>query len=204
VHLWRDLRLVVGLPGLWNYDLRRSLTSHMSNELKKDSVVIDAILGHENNSSLGHYLHVSFDAMTEPIQRYADWLCGLSSQPEGPTTQEKEEHLELVPVSAEEDKQRLQSLSGRERDVLAWFARGESCTNIAARLRLSLAAVHGYRAGLLRKLRLTSTVGLIHYAIEHKADLPPVLAPTVVSPIMSAPMPIAYRSQSVERDEWPG
>src|SRR6185295_4124613 len=25
VHLWRDLRLVVGLPGLWNYDLRRSL-----------------------------------------------------------------------------------------------------------------------------------------------------------------------------------
>src|SRR6185295_16358909 len=89
----------------------------------------------------------SFDAMTKPIQRYADWLCGLSGQPEGPTTQEQGEHQEPLHGSATEDKQRLQSLSGRERDVLAWFARGESCTNIAARLRLSLGAVNGYRAG---------------------------------------------------------
>lgn len=76
-HLWHDLRLTVNLPGLWNYDLRRSLATHMSNELKIDSAVIDAILGHENTGSLGHYLHVSFDAMTGPIQHYADWLCGL-------------------------------------------------------------------------------------------------------------------------------
>src|SRR6185295_7593440 len=75
VHLWRDFRLVVGLPGLWNYDLRRSLATHMSNELNYSDAKIDAILGHEKTSSLGHYLHVSFDAMCEPIQRYADWLC---------------------------------------------------------------------------------------------------------------------------------
>ena len=137
-------------------------------------------------------LHVSFDAMTEPIQRYADWLCGLRGQLEEPTIQEKEEHQEPVRVSAEEDAQRLQSLSGRERDVLAWFARGESCTNIAARLRLSLGAVNGYRAGLLRKLNLTSTVALVHYAVQHHADLPSVIAPPVVSPILSAVVPIVY------------
>lgn len=79
VHLWRDLRLRLGLEGLWNYDLRRSLATHMSNELKIDSAVIDAILGHENTSSLGHYLHVSFDAMTGPIQQYADWLYGVGA-----------------------------------------------------------------------------------------------------------------------------
>jgi len=204
VHLWRDFRLVVGLPGLWNYDLRRSLATHMSNELNYSDAKIDAILGHEKTSSLGHYLHVSFDAMCEPIQQYADWLCGLSGQPEGPTTQKQGKHQEPLHVSAAKDKQRLQSLSGRERDVLAWFAQGQSCSDIAARLRLSLGAVNSYRAGLLRKLGLTSTVALVHYAVQHHADLPPVLAPPLVVPMPSAPMPIAYRSHSVEREEWPG
>jgi integrase/recombinase XerD len=74
---WHDIRLIVGLPGLWNYDLRRSMASHMSNELDTSDAKIDAILGHEKTSSLGHYLHVSFDAMTEPIQAYAEWLMAL-------------------------------------------------------------------------------------------------------------------------------
>jgi integrase len=78
---WRDLRKTLGLTGLWNYGLRRSLATILSNELKYRDAVIDAILGHEKTTSLGHYLHVSFDAMTEPIQHYADWLCGLSTQP---------------------------------------------------------------------------------------------------------------------------
>src|ERR1041384_5681512 len=78
---WRDLREIIGIPGLWNYDLRRSLATILSNELKYRDAVIDAILGHEKTTSLGHYLHVSFDAMTEPIQHYADWLCGLQRDP---------------------------------------------------------------------------------------------------------------------------
>lgn len=81
VHLWHDLRLVVGLHGLWNYDLRRSMATHMSNEMNYADAKIDAILGHEKPTSLGHYLHVSFDAMTEPIQHYADWLCGMQTRP---------------------------------------------------------------------------------------------------------------------------
>lgn len=83
VHRWHELRLMLRIQGLWNYDLRRSLATHMSNELNYSDAKIDAILGHEKTSSLGHYLHVSFDAMTGPIQHYADWLCGLGvvSQP---------------------------------------------------------------------------------------------------------------------------
>lgn len=86
VHQWHDLRLIVGLRGLWNYDLRRSLSSHLSNELDYSDAKIDAILGHEKKTSLGHYLHVSFDAMTKPIQQYADWLCGLTQQAVKPAT----------------------------------------------------------------------------------------------------------------------
>lgn len=74
---WHEIRLTVGLNGLWNYDLRRSLASHLSNELNYADAKIDAILGHEKTTSLGHYLHVSFDAMTGPIQSYANWICKL-------------------------------------------------------------------------------------------------------------------------------
>jgi len=84
VRRWHDFRLIVGIPGLWNYDLRRSLATILSNELHYADAVIDAILGHEKTTALGHYLHVSFDAMTMPIQHYADWLCGLREQRQEP------------------------------------------------------------------------------------------------------------------------
>src|SRR5262249_12213696 len=60
VRRWHDLRLTLSLHGLHNYDLRRSLASHLSNELDYSDAKIDAILGHEKKTSLGHYLHVSF------------------------------------------------------------------------------------------------------------------------------------------------
>ena len=64
------------------------------------------------------------------------------------------------------------------------------------------------------KLHLTNTTVLLRYAMAHQAYLPlpgsvqptplPVLAPAVVSPMSPAPAAIAYRSHSVEREEWPG
>lgn len=77
VHLWRDLRLILGLRGLWHYDLRRSFVSYMSNTLKYPRDLVKAIIGHIDNSAYGHYNVIPFDALTEPIQHYADWLCGL-------------------------------------------------------------------------------------------------------------------------------
>src|ERR1043165_6188886 len=95
---WRSLRMTLGMTGLWNYDLRRSLATHMSNELDYSDAKIDAILGHEKTTSLGHYLHVSFDAMTKPIQHYADWLCELSTGP----AESRGESQEPVRVSGRE------------------------------------------------------------------------------------------------------
>ena len=84
---WRDLRLILGITGLWNYDLRRTLASCLSNELHvDDDVTIGAILNHADGSALSHYCFKSFDSLTGPIQAYADWvwnLPGTIPEPEG-------------------------------------------------------------------------------------------------------------------------
>ena len=112
------------------------------------------------------------------------------------------------------DQQEPPTLTAREGEVLELFAKGLSVTDIAGAWGLSYQCISTYRSRLLRKLHLTSTAGLIAYAIEHQIDRPllvsvqptplPVLAPAVVSPMSPAPMPIAYRSHRMEREEWPG
>jgi hypothetical protein len=71
------LRTLLGITGLWNYDLRRTLATVMSNELGYDDATIRAILNHHDTTALGHYRFKSFDSLTAPMQRYADWLWGL-------------------------------------------------------------------------------------------------------------------------------
>jgi len=108
------------------------------------------------------------------------------------------------------DQQEPPTLTAREGEVLELFAKGLSVTDIAGAWGLSYQCISTYRSRLLRKLHLTSTAGLIAYAIEHQADKPvpipppPVIAPPVVVPMMPVPMPIAHRSHRVEREEWPG
>jgi integrase len=83
VRRWHELRLMLGINGLWNYDLRRSLATHLSNELHYDDVTIRAILNHSDGSALSHYCFKSFDSLVKPIQEYADWLCGLKQASNG-------------------------------------------------------------------------------------------------------------------------
>lgn len=75
--IWGETRKTLGLTGLWNYDLRRTLATSMSNALGYDDSTIRAILNHTDASALGHYRFKSFDSLLEPIQKYADWLTGL-------------------------------------------------------------------------------------------------------------------------------
>ena len=74
---WHELRLILSIHGLWTYDLRRTLASYLSNELKVDDSTIRAILNHNDTSALSHYRHKTFDSLTDPIQYYADWLWSL-------------------------------------------------------------------------------------------------------------------------------
>jgi len=152
VQHWHDLSLLLGLHGLWNYDLRRTLACYLSNELGYDDVTIRAILNHADGSSLGHYCFKSFDSLKQPIQAYADWLWALKQEPAGARDEPAPLHRRPVvpfpvhplppppvlvpPVAEVSDEKDPPTLSAREGEVLAWFAQGQSCTAIAGQLGL--------------------------------------------------------------------
>lgn len=78
---WAALRKGLEIQAnLWNYDLRRTLASYLGNELKYDDKTIQAILNHYDGRAISHYYHVSFDALTSVVQRYADWLYSLTAE----------------------------------------------------------------------------------------------------------------------------
>ena len=61
-------------------------------------------------------------------------------------------------------------LTRRERQTLAWLARGVSNKEIARALDLAESTVKVHAQSILRKLNLSSRVQAAIYAIEHKID----------------------------------
>ncbi len=61
-------------------------------------------------------------------------------------------------------------LTRRERETLAWLARGVSNKEIARALKLAESTVKVHVQSILRKLNLSSRVQAAIYAIEHKID----------------------------------
>ncbi len=94
---WQELRVVLKITGLWTYDIRRTLSCHMSNELHRDDITIRAILNHQDGSALSHYCFKSFDSLCGPIQQYADWLCSLK----GPAASAPPARLRVADRSAQ-------------------------------------------------------------------------------------------------------
>ena len=186
---WRDLRLILGITGLWNYDLRRTLASCLSNELHVDDVTIRAILNHSDGSALSHYCFKSFDSLTKPIQQYADWLWALKestsvSEPTPPAST-RVAPREAIPfpsqpftpptVSEPARHSVMRPLTGRERQILALLAAGRSYAEIAETLTLSIYTVGSYRGRLLDRLQLTTTGELIAYARKYELTTLPML-----------------------------
>ena len=64
----------------------------------------------------------------------------------------------------------IESLTPRERQTLAWLARGVSNKEIARALDLAESTVKVHVQSILRKLNLSSRVQAAIYAIEHKID----------------------------------
>jgi two-component system, NarL family, response regulator NreC len=58
-------------------------------------------------------------------------------------------------------------LSPRERQVLRLIAEGKTSKEVASALDLSVKTVDSYRAGLMAKLDIHHTAGLVRYAIRH-------------------------------------
>jgi two-component system nitrate/nitrite response regulator NarL len=67
--------------------------------------------------------------------------------------------------------QALDSLTGRERDVLLGIVQGETNKEIAARLGISHRTVETHRESLMRKLRIRTVAGLTKFALEAGLDV---------------------------------
>jgi DNA-binding NarL/FixJ family response regulator len=61
-----------------------------------------------------------------------------------------------------------ETLSDREYEVLLLIASGESLTEIASELNLSINTISTYRARIMEKMSLRNNAELIHYVIEHR------------------------------------
>jgi len=70
-------------------------------------------------------------------------------------------------VAAPDEKEPLQTLSDREMQVLRLIGQGNTPTDIADELSLSVKTISTYRSRILDKLQLENTAQLIRYAIEN-------------------------------------
>jgi len=75
--------------------------------------------------------------------------------------------LDAMPHSAE-DQAPHKSLSDREFEVFRLLAEGQSVTDIAARLHLSVKTVSTHKTKVQEKLGINSIAELVRYAMEHK------------------------------------
>ena len=69
-------------------------------------------------------------------------------------------------LEAEQRRNDLELLTGREREVLLGIVRGQTNKDIAASLGISHRTVETYRESLMRKLRIHTVAGLTRFAIE--------------------------------------
>lgn len=71
-------------------------------------------------------------------------------------------------LSEDTEKALHESLSDREFQTLLMIANGQSVSDIAAELSLSVKTVSEYRSRILAKMNLKNNAELMHYAIRHK------------------------------------
>jgi two-component system, NarL family, invasion response regulator UvrY len=77
------------------------------------------------------------------------------------------EHL-VLEMAIGFDKPRHASLSDREYQVLCMLASGNTVTEIARELSLSVKTVSTHRSRILEKMRMKTNAELMHYAIHHR------------------------------------
>lgn len=80
------------------------------------------------------------------------------------------EHLVGAVLSGGDERPPHETLSDREFEVLRLIGAGETASQIAQRLCLSVKTVSTYRARLLEKLGLENNSQLIRYVVDHGLD----------------------------------
>jgi len=76
-------------------------------------------------------------------------------------------------LTGDPDRLPHERLSDREFQVLCMLGRGQSVTEVAAALSLSVSTVHTHRAHVLEKMNLETTAQLVRYVVDHNLSESP-------------------------------
>lgn len=76
-----------------------------------------------------------------------------------------ENETDMKPETVERNL--LETLSRREREILGFVAEGKSSREIAENLMISSKTVDTYRSRLMRKINAKNVAGVIKFAIQH-------------------------------------
>ncbi|MDA0189763.1 MAG: response regulator transcription factor [Proteobacteria bacterium] len=106
--------------------------------------------------------NIETEALVDAIRRAADGESVISPQMTGKLVQGVRRPPPEARPPAEKER-----LSPREREIMAFLARGESNKEIARALDLAESTVKIHVQGILRKLGLSSRVQAAVYAVEH-------------------------------------
>jgi DNA-binding NarL/FixJ family response regulator len=114
----------------------------------------------------------SFILKSEPLQVLVEAIESLARNKPYFTAKVSEVLFSKI-VSRDERNGRCHSERGRrltlrEREIVQLLAEGKSNKEVAGVLGISVRTVETHRAGVLRKLELDSTAGLVRYAIRNK------------------------------------
>lgn len=74
-------------------------------------------------------------------------------------------------ISEDGTKDALQSLTGRELQIIARVARGETSRQIGVALGVSIKTIEVHRHNILKKLKLKNTTSLINFINQHRLEL---------------------------------
>lgn len=110
--------------------------------------------------------NIDADFLTDAVRRAAEGEAVMSAQMTAKLMQNLRGAKVVAPSVADHEK-----LSPREREILAFLAKGASNKEIARTLDLAESTVKIHIQGILKKLGMTSRVQAAVYAVEH--DLVP-------------------------------
>jgi DNA-binding NarL/FixJ family response regulator len=65
------------------------------------------------------------------------------------------------------NKELLEKISKREREILQYFANGYKTKEIAEKFKLSFHTVNNHRKNILRKLQIKNLATLVNFAVEN-------------------------------------
>jgi DNA-binding NarL/FixJ family response regulator len=156
--------LDVMLPGLNGVDVLKRFSRH----LKNTRVLVFS--GFQNPALVRELLQAGAHGFVEKSARLAELRKGIQTVADGGTYFGP--HIaallrEAVVNPRQSNRQELEALTAREREILQLIAESYSTKEIAAKLEVSVKTAENHRTNLMKKLNLHDVASLTRFAIEH-------------------------------------